>query len=37
VTLYHNLGIDILNTPVPDMLNRPNYLYEGHEVIKELV
>jgi hypothetical protein len=37
VTLYHLMGIDIVHTPVYDMVNRPNYLYEGHEPIKELV
>lgn len=37
VTLYHNLGIDIVNTPVPDITGRPNYLYAGHEPIAELV
>jgi hypothetical protein len=37
VTLYHNLGIDIVNTPVPDISQRPNYLYAGHEPIAELV
>jgi len=37
VTLYHNLGIDIVNTPVPDMTGRPNYLFAGHEPITELV
>lgn len=37
VTLYHNLGIDIVNTPVPDMTGRPNYLFAGREPIAELV
>lgn len=37
VTLYDRLGIDIAHTPVYDSLNRPHYLYEGHEPIKELV
>jgi hypothetical protein len=36
-TLYHNMGIDIANTPVPDQLGRPNYLLEGHEPIAELI
>lgn len=36
VTLYNQMGIDIVNTPVPDITGRPNYLYSGHEVIKEL-
>ena len=37
VTLYNQMGIDIINTAVPDMTGRPNYLYSGHEVIKELI
>lgn len=37
VTLYQRMGIDIVHTPVYDALNRPNYLYEGHEPIKELI
>ena len=36
-TLYHNLGIDIENTPVVDPSGRPNYLMPGHEPIRELV
>ncbi len=36
-TLYDRMGIDITSTGVPDMLNRPHYLYEGHEAIRELV
>jgi hypothetical protein len=36
-TLYHNLGINIKDTPIYDMANRPHYLYEGHAVISELV
>lgn len=36
-TLYHNLGIDIANTPVPDAFGRPNYLLPGHEPIAELI
>lgn len=36
-TLYHNLGIDIASTPVPDMTSRPNYLFEGHAPIAELI
>ena len=35
-TLYHNMGIDIANTPVRDMAGRPNYLIPGHEPIAEL-
>jgi hypothetical protein len=37
VTLYDRMGIDIINTPVPDVSGRPNFLYSGYEVIKELV
>ena len=37
VTLYHNLGIDIVNTAVPDITGRPNFLYPGREPISELV
>ncbi|MBB6048657.1 DUF1501 domain-containing protein [Armatimonas rosea] len=37
VTLYHNLGIDIANTPVPDMTGRPNYLFAGREPLPELI
>ncbi|MDW8207739.1 MAG: DUF1501 domain-containing protein, partial [Chloroherpetonaceae bacterium] len=37
VTLYQRMGIDIVHTPVYDALHRPNYLYEGHEPIKELI
>ena len=37
VTLYHQMGIDIVDTAVPDMTGRPNFLYAGHEPIKELV
>jgi hypothetical protein len=37
VTLYNQLGIDIVNTPVPEMNGRPNYLFAGHEPIRELV
>lgn len=36
-TLYHNLGINIKETGIMDALQRPHYLYEGHDVISELV
>ncbi|MCX6381472.1 MAG: DUF1501 domain-containing protein [Armatimonadetes bacterium] len=36
-TLYHNMGIDIANTPVPDALNRPNYLMDGFEPLQEVI
>jgi Protein of unknown function (DUF1501) len=37
VTLYNRLGIDIVNTPVPDMTGRPNFLFAGREPIAELI
>ena len=37
VTLYRNMGIDIVNTPVPDMTGRPNFLFAGREPIAELI
>ncbi len=36
-TLYHNLGIDVANTPVMDSLGRPHYLLDGHEPVPELI
>ncbi len=36
-TLYHNMGIDSVNTPVIDALGRPHYLLEGHEPVSELI
>jgi len=36
-TLYHCLGIDIQNTPVPDSTGRPNFILPGHEPLPELV
>ena len=36
-TLYHNLGIDLGNTTIPDLTGRPMYLTETHEPIRELV
>jgi hypothetical protein len=36
-TLYHNLDIDIRNTPVTDSLDRPHYLLEGAEPLPELL
>ncbi|HLK59375.1 MAG TPA: DUF1501 domain-containing protein [Chthonomonadaceae bacterium] len=36
-TLYHNMGIDIASTPLPDASGRPNYLFPGHEPIAELI
>jgi hypothetical protein len=37
VTLYNQMGIDIINTAVPDITGRPNFLYSGHDIINELV
>lgn len=37
VTLYNQMGIDIVNTPVPDQTGRPNFLYAGYEAINELI
>ena len=36
-TLYHCLGINIKDTPIYDMADRPHFLYEGHDVIPELI
>jgi len=36
-TLYHNLGIDVTTTPIPDSFGRPQYLLEGHRPIEELI
>ena len=36
-TLYHNMGINIAETAVPDASGRPNYLLPGHEPIAELI
>jgi hypothetical protein len=36
-TLYHALGINIKETAVLDAVNRPHYLFEDAEVIRELV
>lgn len=36
-TLYHNVGIDISDTPIHDITGRPNFLLPGHELIPELV
>ena len=36
-TLYHNLGIDLGNTTIPDLNGRPMYLADTHEPIRELV
>jgi hypothetical protein len=37
-TLYHNLGIDVSRTTIPDLSGRPQYLVEdGAEPMRELV
>ncbi len=37
-TLYHNLGIDVNKTTVPDLTGRPNFLVpDGAQPIRELV
>jgi uncharacterized protein (DUF1501 family) len=36
-TVYHSLGIDVMNTTIPDPTGRPQYLLDIREPIKELV
>jgi uncharacterized protein (DUF1501 family) len=36
-TLYHNLGIDIARTTIPDLNGRPQYLVENQAPIAELI
>ncbi|QDU92849.1 DUF1501 domain-containing protein [Lignipirellula cremea] len=36
-TLYHNLGIDVATTTIPDHNGRPQYLVDHREPIRELV
>jgi hypothetical protein len=36
-TLYHNMGINLGDSPIPDATNRPNYLLPGHEPVAELI
>jgi len=36
-TLYHNLGIDVTTTTIPDNTGRPHFLVDHHEPIHELV
>ena len=36
-TMYHNLGIDVASTTIPDDTGRPLYLIDRHELIRELV
>jgi hypothetical protein len=36
-TLYHWLGIDLVNTTLPDLSGRPQYLVDGWQPMKELI
>jgi hypothetical protein len=36
-TLYHNLGIDVAKTTIPDLNGRPQYLVDGYQPMRELV
>jgi hypothetical protein len=36
-TLYHRMGINISETPLPDATGRPHYLFEGRQPIPELL
>jgi hypothetical protein len=36
-TLYHNLGIDVSKTTIPDLTGRPQYLVDGYAPMRELV
>lgn len=36
-TVYHHLGIDALNTAIPDRAGRPRYLVEKGQPIRELI
>ena len=36
-TLYHQLGIDVQNTMIHDATNRPHYLLDRREPIRELI
>ena len=36
-TLYHWLGIDLMNTTLPDLSGRPQYLVDGWQPMKELI
>lgn len=36
-TLYHNLGIDVTRTTIPDLTGRPQYLVDGFSPMRELV
>jgi hypothetical protein len=36
-TIYHNLGVDLEATQLPDQVNRPQYLLDQRQPIRELV
>jgi hypothetical protein len=36
-TLYHNLGIDVSKTTIPDLTGRPQFLVDGYSPMRELV
>jgi uncharacterized protein (DUF1501 family) len=36
-TLYRQLGIDVVNTTIPDPNGRPQYLLDRREAIRELI
>ena len=36
-TLYRNVGLDTAATTIPGPNDRPVYLLQGHEPVKELV
>jgi hypothetical protein len=36
-TAYHNLGIDVMNTTIPDPTGRPQFLVDVREPMKELI
>ncbi len=36
-TLYHNLGIDVSRTTIPDLSGRPQFLVDGHLPMRELI
>jgi hypothetical protein len=36
-TLYHNLGIDVSKTTIPDLTGRPQYLVDGYSPMRELI
>ncbi len=36
-TLYHNMGINLADTPVKDATGRPTFLLPGHDPVSELI